>query len=457
MPPDVLDTIVAPATAPGEGGIAIVRVSGARAQEVLAALFRAADGVPVSAWPSHRLTYGRVVDGEAAIDEAMAVVLRAPRSYTREDVAEVHCHGGAWVVREVLRLALVAGARPAEPGEFTRRAFLHGRIDLAQAEAVMALIGAEGAQAARTALRQMQGNVSRRVAQARAEAVRLLAGAEAALDFPDEVDEAEAAGSLGQDARALAHALRAACDARGGKLLREGLDVVIAGRPNAGKSTLLNALLGEERAIVTEVPGTTRDLLTERIVLDGLVLQLTDTAGLRESGDRVEAEGIARAQAALARADVQLIVLDASEPLDAQDAALLRAPSEVPRIVALNKGDLPACLRAAEVSALAAGAQVLSVTASTGEGLAALRGALRAQAAQPERAEGALTQARHIAAAARAADALEAAADALAAGIPLDLAAIDLRAALRALGEITGEEATEDVLDAVFSAFCVGK
>lgn len=465
------DTIVAVATPPGQGGVAVVRVSGPDAAAVLARIFRARSGQPVSEWPSHRLTLGWVGEGEspeAAADEAMAVLMRAPRSYTREDVAEIHCHGGPWTVRETLRLAALAGARPAEPGEFTRRAFENGRIDLAQAEAVMALIGAQGERAARDALRQIRGGASRVALEARAECVRLLAGVEAAADFPEEIEESEALAGLRDGAAALAASLRKACDPRAEKLLREGLDVVIAGRPNVGKSTLLNALLGEERAIVTDIPGTTRDTLTERLTLGGLVVQLTDTAGLRESGDAVEALGVSRAQAALERADVRLIVLDASAPLEPEDIALLAAPCPQPCIVALNKGDRPAAVTAGQVRALTgeeteqdplrkAGTTVIEITARTGEGIPALLAALREQAALPGGQEAALTRARHIGAATHAAEALEEAVAALDAGLPTDVAAIDLRRALDSLGSITGETLGEDVIDAIFAGFCVGK
>jgi tRNA modification GTPase len=479
FPLQATDTIAAPATPPGQGGVAILRISGPRAAEVLARVFRARSGEPVEAWPSHRLTLGTLAAPDGSpIDEAMAVLMRAPRSYTREDVAELHCHGGPWVVGEALRLAVAAGARTAEPGEFTRRAFEHGRIDLSQAEAVMALIGAQGERAAREALRQAQGGVSRFVIEARAEATRLLAGVEAALDFPEEIGDAEANESFTTGGRALAASLRGACDPRTGRLLREGLDVVLAGRPNVGKSTLLNALLGEDRAIVTDAPGTTRDTLTERLMLDGLAVRLTDTAGLREGGDAAEALGVARARAALDRADVLLLVLDASAPLTPEDRALLAevGARAQPRIIALNKADLPARISMQDVEAAAGGptespeeacgarpkatppaSVIVGVSARTGEGVPALRAALRDQAALPGSQHAALTQARHIAAAEDAASALEDACAALDAGMPPDVAAIDLHRALDALGSVTGETLREDVIDAIFVHFCVGK
>jgi len=326
----------------------------------------------------------------------------------------------------------------------------------------MALVGAQGEGAARDALRQMRGGVSKIALEARAGVVRLLAGVEAALDFPEEIGEREATAGLREGGLALAASLRAACDPRAEKLLREGLDVVIAGRPNVGKSTLLNALLGEQRAIVTDLPGTTRDTLTERLVIGGLVVQLTDTAGLRESGDAIgaaEAIGVARAREALERADVGLIVLDASAPLTSEDEALLAEPCGQARIVVLNKCDLQQCTMYNVQCTNGGGgaARVVRVSALTGQGVPELLDALRGLAALPGGGDAAFTRARHIAAATQAAEALEEAVAALDAGLPADMAAIDLRRALDALGAITGETLSEDVIDAIFANFCVGK
>ena len=481
-----------------------MRISGSQAEPILNDIFHVKKEI-IAPWPSHLLILGWVGAPNNPIDEAMAVLMRAPRSYTREDVAEIHCHGAPYTVRETVRLAIEAGARPAEPGEFTRRAFENGRIDLAQAEAVMALIGAQGQQAAQDALRQMRGGASKIVLEARAEAVRLLAGLEAALDFPEEIAEIEAMAGLREGAATLAASLRTACNPRAEKLLREGLDVVIAGRPNAGKSTLLNALLGEERAIVTDLPGTTRDTLTERLELDGVILQLTDTAGLREGGDTAEEIGVARARAALEHADLRLIVVDVTIPLTPEDEALMIEPC----IVVLNKCDIRQCTVSkceSGVEAIKSGVpvgrdapgapsscgkdilaqanhgaprasrptlnshynaectnifgsqvRVVEVSALTGQGLPELLDALREAAALPDASQATLTRARHIAAATQAAQALEEAMAALDAGFPADVAAIDLKRALDALGSITGETLSEDVIDAIFANFCVGK
>lgn len=446
------DTIAAQATASGEGGIAIVRLSGARCEEILLRVFRPQSARPLTA---RMLTLGHVVDGETPVDEAMAVFFRAPHSYTREDVAEIHCHGSDALVRRILLLLLQNGARMARPGEFTCRAFLNGRIDLTQAEAVMRMIRAGSDRAMTSAIRQMEGGVSAFVRTARQEIVSLLAEIAAAIDFPDEVEESETAQQVHARCAAIRERLMSSCDPRAGRIEDEGLRVVLCGRPNAGKSSLLNALLGGERAIVTDVPGTTRDTLTESIQLDGLKVLLTDTAGLRETGDAVERIGVARARRALDEADVRALVLDGSCAIGQEDREALCGLS--PHIVVLSKGDLPPRLFAQEAAAEFPGARVVSVCAPRGEGLDALR-ALLVSFAPKDGAESAmLSQARHVQAAMRACDALAQAQQALEAGMPLDVCAVDLSDALDALGEITGETLNEQVIDEVFARFCVGK
>lgn len=445
------DTIAAQATAAGEGGIAIVRVSGAECEAVIARIFRAKNNRPLQ---NRVLTFGHVVDGGDVVDEAMAVLMRAPHSYTREDVAEIHCHGSQALVRRILLLLLDAGARMAKPGEFTYRAFMNGRVDLAQAEAVMRMIRAGSERAMRSAVRQMEGGVSAFVGEAREAIVEQLSGIAAAIDFPDEVEEEQAAAQVAVGCRAIAARLMAGCDARAGRIEEEGLRVVLCGRPNAGKSSLLNALLGGERAIVTDVPGTTRDTLTESVQISGVRVVLTDTAGLRDTDDAVERIGVERARKALAEADVRVLVLDGSEPMDETAAHALGGLS--PDIVVLSKGDLPAAIDGEQVAAHF-GVPHIAVCAPVGEGLEALRSALLAFAPKDASESCTLTQARHVQAAHRACAALGDAADAIASGMPLDIAAVDLSAALDALGEITGETMNERVIEDVFARFCVGK
>ncbi len=441
------DTIAAIATPPGTGGVAIVRVSGPDAAGVLCRAFRRADRK--TEWKSHEFVFGHIVRGEETVDEGMAVLMRAPRSYTREDVAELHCHGGETVTRMTLEAALAAGARPAEPGEFTRRAFENGRVDLAQAEGVMRLIGSQGEAAARQARRQMDGAVSRGVEKARQALLAMLSEIAACTDFPDEIEEAPTAAKLLEEAKALSGALRAACDPRSARVLETGLNVVIAGRPNVGKSSLLNALLGEERAIVTSEAGTTRDTVRGAMELAGVRVNLTDTAGIRHADSEAEKIGVRRAREAVESADLTLVVLDASGPLAPEDEETLAGTENVRRWIVLNKTDLPQAdgLPKADIV----------VSAQTGEGVDALRERLGEEAKRAQGGGALLTQARHIDAAMRAADALDAMRATLENGMPLDFANVDALEALRALGEITGVDAAEDVVDAVFANFCVGK
>lgn len=453
-----VSTIAALATPPGAGGLSVVRISGPDSVSLLSAVFSPAGKQTVEAMPSHRLTYGHVVDAaRQPLDESMAVLMRAPRSYTREDVAEIHCHGGHISSSRILSLLFANGAKPAAPGEFTRRAFENGRIDLSQAEAVQQFINASGTRAADSALSQMMGGVSRQVQSACAAITAQLAAVEASIDFPDEVDEQEAIALLLPQTRAWAKKLRDACDERRARVLRDGLRVVIVGPPNVGKSSLLNALLMEERAIVTDIPGTTRDILTESLWLDGVLVHLSDTAGLHESEDHIERIGITRAQAAMQRADVCTFVMDASKPWNDQYLELLQLPFSGTRLVLLNKDDLPRQLTPADVQARLPDVPVIALSAKEETGLATLTDCLIACATDGPPADTLLTNARHIDAAKSAAIALEHATRAIEEGVELDLCAVDLRDALHHLGAITGEDVDEDVLNRIFSDFCVGK
>ena len=419
------DTIAALATAQGEGGIAIVRISGDKAEYCLQQLF-----VPCCAFESHRMYYGHLVQDGQTLDECMAVIMRAPRSYTREDVAEIHLHGGSFVAGSVLRALYALGVRPASAGEFTKRAFLNGRIDLSRAEAVMALISAEGGRAARAAVRQ-------------------LSGVAAAIDYPEEITFEEAAGEMTEGALKLADELENACDERGARIARSGLEVVLCGCPNVGKSSLLNALSREEVAIVTDIPGTTRDILRSDMLLSGLKVRFVDTAGLRQNTDTIEAIGVEKAKKAVASADVAVVVLDASRPLQPQDEALLSDTKDMPRIIVLNKWDLPAVLNPVDFE------NAVCVSAARGQGMDRLEEKIVAFGAGAGESE--LTQERHMALAREAAAALRRAAQACRDGEAVDVAAVELNEALHVLGRITGDQVDEKLLDDVFSRFCVGK
>lgn len=440
---DAADTIAAIATAQGIGAVAIVRISGADAAAILSRVFHPKSGKPLA---SHVLTYGHVLQEGQPVDEAMAVLMLAPRSYTREDVAEIQCHGGVLGAREVLALCLTAGARMALPGEFTRRAFLNGRIDLAQAEAVMELIAAGGAAAQRAAMSQAEGGLSRRIRQMAVKLTDALAALEAALDYPEEdfAEEAMRAGRL-EAAAVLDEAQHLLSQERQGRILRSGASVALIGRPNAGKSSLFNALLDSARAIVTDIPGTTRDVVEEQLSIGGVPVRLMDTAGLRDTQDVVEQEGVRRSRQAAQQADVQLIVLDGTDDLTQEDCDALSMAGEGALLVR-SKADLPQ--HGWQMG------EVLPVSAVTGEGMQALRERIL-QRVLPAGGEDAPTVSlRHADCLRRAVLAMQRAQDAP----PLpELLAQDLREGLEALCEITGEHAGQNVIDAVFERFCLGK
>lgn len=447
------DTIAAIATAPGQGGVSIVRISGPEAERILMAIFRPA-GKKSTALVSHMLTYGHAMDNADPVDECMAVIMRAPRSYTREDVCELHLHGGSYACQKVLSLCMEHGARLADPGEFTRRAFLNGRIDLSQAEAVMELIAAQGDKAHQAAMRQLQGGASAFIRQAADELYSIQAGAAACIDYPEEISDEEAAGDLLPRLRKLIAELSAACNERAARILRTGLNVALCGKPNAGKSSLLNALTGEDRAIVTAIPGTTRDIVQGDMLLDGCVIHLTDTAGLHDTEDVVEKIGVDRARKAIEQADALLLVLDQSQPLTPDELALLPQMDPVHTAILLNKSDLPAALTAAEAESLLPAAPVIVLSAHDLDSLSPVKDFLRRQAAAADTLT--LTQPRHLAAAHRAVQHLTDAAHTMETAT-IDLAAVDLQAAQMALAEITGDQVEEKLLDKVFNEFCVGK
>ncbi len=463
------DTIAAIATAVGEGGVGIIRLSGPEAVAIAARVFRRPNG-RAATFPSHRLRYGMIVDPESAtqIDEAMAVHMAPPRSYTREAVVELHCHGGPIATRETLRVCLRAGARPAEPGEFTLRAFINGRLDLAQAEAVLGVVGARTPEALKVAVAGLRGRMGGDLQPARDRLIDALAYLDAAADFPeDEIPPADVGAALTEAAaRLTALAARTAV----GILFREGVRVAIVGRPNVGKSSLLNALLREDRAIVTPVAGTTRDVITESITVRGIPVVLLDTAGIATTTDQIEQLGIDRSHAALTAAALVLFVLDGSSTPSADDLAVATTLRERLGIddqgqgvlLVVNKADLGGAGGIAAIQKILPAAPVVTVSARTGAGVTDLEAALyhlAVGAAGDLTAENdpALATTRQRETIARARDAAQHAATAFAAGVPLDLVAVDARAALMAIGEITGESASEAILDAIFSRFCIGK
>jgi tRNA modification GTPase len=453
------DTIAAIATSLGEGGLAVIRISGPKALSVADGCFVALgrSGLKPSAAPTHTLHYGKVVRDGKNIDEVILAVMRAPRTLTREDVVEITCHGGILAAKNVLDAVLANGARLAEPGEFTRRAFLNGRIDLAQAEAVADLIHARTELALAAANEQLAGRLSHRINQLRDQLVRTLAHIEAHVDFPDEDiapdTRKQLVERLERGAAFMDELLRTSNE---GQILRRGVRAAIIGRPNAGKSSLLNQLLGRDRAIVSPIPGTTRDTVEETANVRGLPVVFVDTAGLREARDEIEIEGIRRSREALARADLVLHVLDASEPLTKTDEAYLTEFAAKKRILVRNKADLPSRLKLpGDIDALA-----VDVCCLDGKGIEALKDAIKETIWSGEiRAEmlEVMINSRHQEALTRARAAIVRTIDALRADQTLELVAMDLRIAVNAVGEIVGKTTTEDILDSIFSQFCIGK
>jgi tRNA modification GTPase len=453
------DTIIAPATAAGESGVSILRMSGPRAAQTLRQWF-----IPRRSrcrWASHRLYFGDIRDPRSGdlIDQGLAVLMRAPRTYTGEDVAEVHCHGSPAVVQEVLELAREAGVRLAYPGEFTMRAVLNGRMDLSQAESILEVITARGERALKQAIAGVSGAFSHEVEAIRSELVRTQAFLEASIDFSEDEIPPEDISTPLEHAQVALSALH--LRAASGLVYRSGVRVALVGRPNVGKSSLLNALLRVNRAIVTAMPGTTRDTIEETVVIQGIPMLLVDTAGIHATNDLVERIGVERAREALEDAVIQLIVLDRSVPLTDDDLTLVRQAVRDRAILVLNKSDLAAKWDLPCLSSDVLPSAVVAISALTGEGLADLEQALAVMALRVSGAvdenEIVLAIPRHVELLSRAKTALGNTLDAVRMGQPGDVAAGELAIASRALGEITGVNATEDLLDTIFSRFCLGK
>lgn len=461
------DTIAAIATPPGTGGIAIIRVSGPSARQVAGRVFRPArQQRSEEPSPGHRRKWraklGGVFDSDGQfVDEAIMLSMPAPASYTREDVVELSCHGGPVVARAVLKAVLDAGARHAGPGEFTRRAFLNGRIDLGQAEAVLQVISARTDRARRSASAFLSGQSGSIVSESREAVVQLMTRIEASLGFPEyDIPQIEVI-EIGETARRIAMDLYgAASEVYRGRILWEGASVAIVGRPNVGKSRLLNALLREERAIVSDWPGTTRDTVSEVANIRGIPIQLIDTAGMREPTDAVERIGVERAKGALADADIALAVVDGSMLLSEYDQAIVAITPEDRTVVVVNKSDLDAAFDDGDLRCRVGNRRMLRVSALAGSGIDQLEAEIEALAMAREGHfdDGTRSFGTRIAdCLRRSAAALDDAARASSDGVPADMLSIDLRVALDALGEITGETAREDVVDRIFEQFCIGK
>ena len=451
-------TIAAIATPNAPGGIGIVRISGEDALTVAAKIFKSVSGKSVADSKGYCAHFGDVYDNNEKIDEAVCLVFRAPRSYTGEDVAEISCHGGLYLTKRVLRAALNAGAAPAEAGEFTKRAFLNGKIDLAAAESVMALIGASGKQAAAAALNTLDGNLSREIKGVAQSIISICASLAAWVDYPDEdIEDTSAADMLPvfENAKKELSDIIRRYDC--GRAVTDGVDAVIVGRPNVGKSTLMNMLTGFERSIVTDIAGTTRDVVEEKIVLGEIIMRVADTAGIRETENVVENIGVSLAKRRLERAELVLAVFDGSEPLTADDLDIINQSKGKKAIALLNKADLPL---SADRQVIADSFEfVVELSASTGEGRDELEKAVAEICSTDEFNPNAacLTSERQRQCCVNALASIEDAIAAIGSGMTLDAVNVCADCAIDALLELTGEKATSAVVDEVFSRFCVGK
>lgn len=442
------ETIAAVATAPGEGGIAVIRISGKEACDITAKIYSG----PIATYPTHTAHFGKILDAGEVVDEVLLLVMRAPRSYTGEETVEIHCHGGSLITKRVLETVLKAGARAALPGEFTFRAFKNGKIDLAQAEAVQELIAARNDLAMQAAERQLDGALSRQVVQFQKELTGVAAIVEAWIDFPEEGLEFATVAEIVEQLEKVRSAIdRLAASFHEGKVVRAGLTLCLLGAPNVGKSSLMNALLGKERAIVTDIAGTTRDLLEDEVRLGGLHFRLLDTAGVRKTEEVVEKEGIRRTKQAVQEADFVLLILDASRGLTEEDLALLEMTQEKKRLVVYNKIDLQEPERME-------GCVYISAKERMGlDGLKEKIEQLIWRKGPPSKEELFITNVRHKEALQNAEKALAQLISGLKAGVSPEFLSSDMRLALSELGTIIGTDITEDILSAIFSKFCVGK
>ena len=452
------ETIAAIATAvvPQQGSVGIVRLSGGEAVAIARSLFHAPGR---QAWESHRILYGYVrhPQTQQLIDEALLLIMQAPRSYTREDVVEFHCHGGIMPVQQVLQLCIEQGARLAQAGEFTLRAFLNGRLDLTQAESIADLVGSRSPQAAQAALAGLQGKLAVPIRQLRATCLDILAEIEARIDFEEDLPPLDETAVIAQIEQVLAEVSAILATADQGELLRTGLKVAIVGRPNVGKSSLLNAWSRSDRAIVTDLPGTTRDVVESQLVVGGIPVQVLDTAGIRETADRVEKIGVERSRRAAQAADLVLLTIEATTGWTADDQEIYEQVQHRPLILTINKTDLAPV---AQVSYPESINRVVTTAAALNQGIDALENAIL-EAVHTDNLKAAnldlAINQRQAAALTRAKTSLLQVQDTIAQQLPLDFWTIDLRGAIQALGEITGEEVTESVLDRIFSRFCIGK
>ncbi|MFB0917796.1 MAG: tRNA uridine-5-carboxymethylaminomethyl(34) synthesis GTPase MnmE [Clostridiaceae bacterium] len=449
-------TIAGIATSVSISSISVIRLSGPDSLSIASDIFGGVNNRPLSTIKPFTIRYGHIKDGEATIDEVLVSYFKGPKSYTGEEVVEISCHGGPLPVRKILDLLIRKGAYLAEPGEFTKRAFLNGRIDLSQAEAVMDIINSRTDAALRSANEQSRGDLSGRISNLRSILLNVMAEIEVTLDFPDDELERKSDLALANKLEAVRYEIeKLLSTAETGRIVREGIKVVIAGKPNVGKSSLLNALLNENRAIVTNIPGTTRDIIEEFINIDGIPVRLVDTAGIRETSDEVESIGVERSRRNIEEADLVILVLDQSRELSEEDLELMELTNKLNRITLINKQDLPTV---AEIPEKVKDTATI-ISASNGFGLEEVRNRIRDMILKnmTSLSEVMITASRHKEALIRCEASLEESIAAIENMTPMDLVTIDVNDAWQALGEITGDTLREDLVDKIFSGFCIGK
>jgi tRNA modification GTPase len=455
------DTIAAVATSLGESGISIIRVSGKNALKIVNSIFKGKNGRTLEDIKTYTMRYGYIIDKEKneIIDEVIVSFMKGPKSFTAEDTVEINCHGGIISTNKVLEEVVKAGARIAEPGEFTKRAFLNGRIDLSQAEAVIDIIRAKTELSMKSALAQSEGRISREIKSLREKLLGIIAHIEATVDFPEEDLEETTAHIIEKQLKDIIEKVENLLNsANEGKIIREGLNAVIVGKPNVGKSSLLNALLMEKRAIVTDIPGTTRDIIEEFININGIPVKIIDTAGIRETDDIVEKIGVEKSREKINEADLIILMLDASKNLDKEDIEIIDYIKDKKYVVLLNKSDLENKINKKDIKELNS-EYVIEISAKTGEGIENLKEAIKHLFFKGEitAKDTLITNTRHKESLLRAKESLNAGLLALNNTMAIDLASIDLKQAFASLGEITGETLEEDIIDKIFSEFCIGK
>ncbi|EQK40582.1 tRNA modification GTPase TrmE [[Clostridium] bifermentans ATCC 638] len=455
------DTIAAIATAPGEGGIGIIRISGEKSLQVANDIFKSVSGKKIEEYNTRTLIYGHILDGEKTIDEVLVAYMKGPNSYTTEDVIEINCHGGFISVKKILELVLSKDVRLADQGEFTKRAFLNGRIDLAQAEAIIDVINAKTEMAHTVAQSQLEGSLSKKIKDLRFGITEMLAHITVSIDFPDEDVEHITYNTLKEKSLELQKEINKLYDtAESGKILRDGLKTVIVGKPNVGKSSLLNAVLGENRAIVTDIPGTTRDVIEEFVNIKGIPLKIVDTAGIRETEDVVEKIGVEKSKEFFNSADLSIVVLDSSRELEIEDIEILEAVQPNKTIVLLNKTDLAQVIDIEKIKQFVDEKNIITISALQHEGIEKIHDKIEEMVFEGtvrNSSDLVVTNSRHKDALYKAKQSISDALTAIDSYMPLDFIEVDFKNIWDYLGYINGDTVTEDLLDTIFSNFCIGK